>query len=102
MTNADNDPIDALTPDALTARTRTLVYAALADHPQRERAAEIIDSGGSVFARRVDSGRLEFYVGWFADPRLRPAGADPSETVPVMKVPLSALQRGLDGPGGGE
>jgi len=76
-----------------------LAGAALQDHPRRQRAGEMIAAGGRLCARHDDDGRMTLFVGWLADERMRPADADPLETVTLVKVPRRVLLGGATGRG---
>jgi len=84
--------------DALLERIEALALAALRDHPQRARAVQIIAGGGNLFARRDDT-HISLYVGWFADPALRPPDADPHETIRLLRAPRRVLLGGASGGG---
>lgn len=90
-----DDPTDEQI-DEVLARINMLGMMALDNHPRRDRALEMLDQGGWLFTRSIGPGRFEFFVGWFEDPRMRPADADPQEIVSLMKVPRSALMRSVD------
>ncbi len=92
------EPTDAEIDDML-GRTVMLASAALVDHPQRERALEILAAGGRIFAHRDDNGRVSLRIGWFDDPRLRPPDADPAEVVRLLTVPRRVLLAGANGRG---
>ncbi len=91
------DPTDEQI-DCMLDRIYSLAGASLVDHPQRDRAAEIIAAGGHLFARREDE-HVDLYVGWFADPALRPADADPAEVVKLLRAPRRVLLGGATGRG---
>ena len=84
--------------DDLLARIEDLALAALVHHPQRERAREIIAAGGNLFARRDDT-HVDIFIGWFADPALRPPDADPQEVVKLLRAPRRVLLGGAAGRG---
>jgi len=92
-----NEPTDDQI-DALLERIEALALAALIDHPQRERVVEILAAGGHLFARRDDT-HVDFFVGWFADPALRPPDADPHEVVKLLRAPRRVLLGGASGRG---
>jgi len=85
--------------DALIARTEDLALASLVDHPQRERVVEILAAGGALFARRDDDTHISLFVGWFADPAMRPPDADPAEVVKLLRAPRRVLLGGATGRG---
>jgi len=91
------DPTDEQI-DALLARIEDLALASLQDHPQRERAIEIIAAGGHLFARREDE-HVDLFVGWFADPAMRPPDADPQEVIKLLRAPRRVLLGGASGRG---
>jgi hypothetical protein len=83
--------------DAIIRRTHQLAALALANHPQRQRALEILEQGGWLFSRPLPHGRHELRVGWFDNPELRPPHADPREHITVMTLPRTTVF-----PGGNE
>jgi len=85
--------------DSLIDRIWQLAGAALQDHPQRQRAGEMIAAGGRLCARHDDDGRMTLYIGWLADERMRPADADADEVVKLVKVPRRVLLGGASGKG---
>ena len=95
--NDETEPTDDQV-DSLLARIEDLALAALQDHPQRDRAVEIIAAGGNLFARREDT-HVDIYVGWFADPEMRPPDADPAEVVKLLRAPRRVLLGGASGRG---
>ena len=93
----DDDPTDEQI-DSMLGRIDSLAQAALQDHPQRERAVEIIAAGGHVFARRDDE-QVALYIGWLANAEMRPPDADPDEVIPLARVPRRILLGGATGRG---
>jgi len=85
--------------DDLVGRIDSLAEAALIDHPQRERAVEILAAGGHLFARRDGDAHIDLYVGWLQDPEMRPADADPHETIRPLRAPRRVLLGGATGRG---
>jgi len=90
MNDSTPDPTDEQI-DCMLDRIYSLAGASLVDHPQRHRAAEILAAGGHLFARRDDDGHVSLFVGWFADPELRPPDVDALETVKLLRVPRQVL-----------
>jgi hypothetical protein len=75
----------------IAERLRLLATLALEDHPERDRALAMMDQGGDLFIRSIAGERFRAYVGWFNDPRSRPADADPAERVVLMTVSRAAI-----------
>ena len=83
--------------DDLVGRIDSLAQTALIDHPQRQRAVEILAAGGHLFARRVGDAHIDLYIGWLADPEMRPPDADPHETIRLLRAPQRVLLGGATG-----
>jgi hypothetical protein len=90
MTDQPREPTDADI-DAMLRRTYRYAQMALHDHPQRDRAIEILQQGGWLFCCPLGDGRHEFRIGWFDDPRMRPEHADPDEYITLMTLPRTAV-----------
>jgi hypothetical protein len=88
--NDPGSPSDAEI-DSMLKRTDRFALLVLSRHPQRDRAIEILQQGGWLFAHPLGNGRHEFRIGWFDDPRMRPDDADPNEYIVLMRLPRTAV-----------